>query len=172
MTAAVAAPRPRTSRSAVVLAALTIVVVALAVAAGVLTVRVRAAQAAQAERTASVAAAEREVPALLSYSYQSFGAHLASVQGDTTGGFRTRYLQLMSGEVQRVALANHVVTQAAVSAVSVADAQPGSATLLLFINEQTRTDAKQEPVLNDTAVRVTMQEVNGTWLVASLVPRS
>ena len=172
MSAAVAAQRPQASRPPVALAALVIVVAALAVAAGVLAVRVRASQAAQAARTASVAAAERDVPALLSYSYQSFRADLARAQVDTTGGFRTRYLQLMSGQVQQAAMANHVVTQASVSAASVVEAQPGSATLLLFLSEQTRTDAKREPVLNDTAVRVTMREVNGTWRVAGLVPRS
>jgi hypothetical protein len=59
-----------------------------------------------------------------------------------------------------------------VSAASVVSAQPGSATLLMFVSEQTKTAARQEAVLNDTALRVTMREVNGTWLVAGLVPRS
>jgi Mce-associated membrane protein len=162
----------RVPASGPVLAALLIVVTGLAVAAGVLLVRVQAGQAAQTARTASVTAAEREVPVLLSYSYQSFSADLARAQGDTTGGFRSRYVQLMTGQVQRAAMANHVVTQASVSAASVVDAQPGSATLLLFLAEQTKTDAKQQPVLNDTALRVTMREVNGTWLVAGLLPRS
>ena len=172
MSAAVAARRPQTARPTVALAALVIVVAALAVAAGVLALRVRASQAAQAARTASVTAAEREVPALLSYSYQSFSGNLAHAAAYTTGAFRSQYLRLMSSQVEQRAMANHVVTQASVSAASVVDAQPGRATLLLFLSEQTKTDAKQQAILNDTAVRVTMREVNGTWLIAGLVPRS
>ena len=172
MSAAVAARRPQAARPTVAMAALVIVVAALAVAAGVLALRVRSSQAAQNARTASVAAAQREVPALLSYSYQSFTASLAHAAADTTGAFRSQYLRLMSSQVEQRAMASHVVTQASVSAASVIDAQPGSATLLLFLSEQTKTDAKRQAILNDTAVRVTMREVNGTWLVAGLVPRS
>jgi Mce-associated membrane protein len=169
--AAAAAQRPRWSRSAVA-AALIIVVAGLAIATGVLLVRWRSSQSAQDAQTASVAAAKQEVPALLSYSYQAFRADLARAEADTTGKFRATYMKLMSGQVEPAAMHNHVVTQASVSAASVIDAEPGTATLLLFLSEQTKTDAKQEAVLNDTAVRVTMREVNGAWLVAGLVPRS
>jgi hypothetical protein len=170
--AAAAAWRPRWSRSAVVLAALIIVVAGLATATGVLLLRWRSSQAAQDAGTASVAAAKQEVPVLLSYSYQAFRTDLARAQADTTGEFRATYMKLMSGQVGPAAMDNHVVTQASVAGAAVIDAEPGTATLLLFLSEQTTTGAKQEAVLNDTAVRVTMREVHGTWLVAGLVPRS
>jgi Mce-associated membrane protein len=172
VTAAAAARQPRLSRTAVVLAALIIVVAGLAIATGVLAVRVLSSQAAQDARTASVAAARQKVPALLSYSYQTFPADLARAEADTTGQFRATYRKLMSGQVGPAAMASHVVTQVSVSGASVISAGPGNATLLLFLSEQTKTDAKQEPVLNDTAVRVTMREVNGSWLITGLVPRS
>ena len=162
----------RGSRASVTLAALVIVTTGLAVAAGVLLVRVRSGRDAQAARPASVRAAKKEVPALLSYSYQTFRADLARAEAGTTGTFRTTYRKLMSGRVEPAALAGHVVTRTSVSAAAVIAAGPGTATLLLFLSEQTRTDARQEPVLNDTAVRVTMRQVHGTWLVAGLVPRS
>jgi Mce-associated membrane protein len=171
VTAAAAGRLPR-SRPAVTIAALVIVVAALAVATGVLALRERSAQAVQDARTASVAAARQEVPALLSYSYQKFGSHLARAEADTTGSFRATYHKLMSGQVEPAAMANHVVTQAKVSAASVISAERGSATLLLFLSEQTKTDAKQAAVLNDTAVRVTMRETGGRWLIAGLTPRS
>ena len=175
MTAALAsraAWRPRASRQAVVLAALIIVVAALAVTAALLFVRVRSSQAADGARTASVAAAKQRVPALLSYSYQTFGSDLARAEADTTGPFRATYTKLMTSEVKPTAALNHVVTQATVSSASVISAGPGTATLLVFVSEQTKTALKAEAVLNDTAVRVTMREVNGTWLVAGLAPRS
>ena len=113
-----------------------------------------------------------EVPALLSYSFQTFRAGLARAEADTTGRFRASYRTLMASQVEPAALASHVVAQTSVAAASVISAGPGTATLLLFLSEQTKTDARQQAVLNDTAVRVTMRQVNGTWLVAGLVPRS
>lgn len=164
--------RPAVSRSAAAIAALIVVVAVLAVATGVLFIRVRSGQAAGSARTAAVAAAKQRVPHLLSYSYQSFRSDLGRAEADTTGGFRATYAKLMTGQVEPVAMQNHVVSQASVSGASVIGAGPGTATLLLFVSEQTKTDAKAEPVLNDTAVRVTMREVNGSWLVAGLTPRS
>lgn len=160
------------SRSAVVLAVLIIVVAALAVAAAVLFIRVRSSQAGQDARSGSMAAAKQQVPALLSYSYLTFGSDLARAQADTTGPFRATYTKLMTSEVGPTAKLNHVVTQTSVSAASVIDAGNGSATLLLFVSEQTKTAARQEAVLNENAVRVTMRVVNGNWLVAGLTPRS
>lgn len=167
-----AARRPRASRPAVAVAALIIVVAGLAVSTGVLFVRVRSSQAAQDARTASVVAAKQKVPALMSYSYQSFRTDLARAEADTTGSFRGTYAKVMTGQIEPVAMRNHVVTQTSVSGASVIDAGPGTATLLLFVSTQTKTDARAEAVLNENAVRVTMREVGGTWLVAGLTPRS
>jgi len=153
-------------------AVLAIVVAGLAAATGMLAARARSGQAAQAARPAAVAAAKREVPALLSYSYQTFRADLSRAGAGTTGRFRSTYRALMSSQVGPAARHAHVVTQASVAGASVISASPVTATLLLFLSEQTRTDARAEAVLNDTAVRVRMRKVNGTWLVAGLVPRS
>jgi Mce-associated membrane protein len=155
------------SRSAVVLAALIIVVVGLAVSTGVLFVQVRSSQDAQSAGTASVAAAKQRVPALLSYSYQTFRSSLARAEADTTGTFHGTYANLMTGQVEPVAMQNHVITQTSVSGASVISEAPGTTTLLVFLSEQTKTDAKAEAVLNDTAV-----QVNGSWLIAGLTPRS
>jgi Mce-associated membrane protein len=160
------------SRSAVVVAALIIVVAGLATSTGILFVQVRSSQDTQAARTASVTAAKQQVPALLSYSYQSFRSSLARAEADTTGSFRGTYGNLMTSQVEPVAMQNHVVAQASVSGTSVIGAAPGTTTLLVFMSEQTKTDAQAEAVLNENAVRVTMRDVNGHWLVAGLVPRS
>jgi Mce-associated membrane protein len=159
----------RVSRSAVILA---VVVVVMAAAAGYLFFQWQTDQSANAARTAAVTAAKKDVPELLSYSYSAFSTDLATAEADTTAQFRNTYGNLMTGQIESVAKKNQVVTQATVSSASVVTAQPGSATLLLFLSQQTKTNAKQESVLNDTAVRVVMQKVNGTWLVDSLVPRS
>lgn len=172
MTAAVAVRRPAVSRASAAVAALAVAVAGLAVATAVLLLQLRASEAAQAARTASVVAARQEVPALLSYSYQTFRAGVQQAAAGTTGTFRATYLNLMSRKVGPAALARHVTARAAVTGASVISAGPSQTRLLLFLSEQTSTAAKQEPVLNDTAVRVTMREVAGRWLVAGLLPRS
>lgn len=159
----------RASRSAVILA---IVIVALAVSTGVLFFKWQSQQSANNARTAAVSAARQKVPALLSYSYSSFGSDLARAEADTTAKFRGTYGQLMTSQIESAAKKHQVVTQATASAASVITAQPGSATLLMFLSQQTKTNAKTESVLNDTAVQVTMRKVGGTWLIDNLVPRS
>jgi Mce-associated membrane protein len=172
VTSLVAGLRPRASRPAAVLVALVVVVTALAVATGVLFAKWQSARAAGSARTAAVAAAKQKVPALLSYAYQTFATDLARAEADTTPQFRATYGKLMTGHVEPTAMQDHVVTQASVSASSVVDSGPGTVTLLMFLSQQTKTDAKQESVLNDTAVQVTMSDVNGTWLVSGLTPKS
>ena len=161
--------RRRVSPAVIVLV---VVIIALAVATGILFVRWQSARAVDSARSAAVSAADKTVPTLLSYSYQTFGADLAKAEANTTPQFRTTYAKLMSSQVESVAKQDHVVTQATVSGTAVESAQSGSATLLLFVSQQTKTSAKSESVLNDTAVRVTMQDVNGTWLVSDLTPSS
>jgi Mce-associated membrane protein len=161
--------RQRPSLAALILS---VVVVVLAVATGVLFFRWQSAQATVNARSAAVTAAKQKVPALLSYSYTSFGSDLAQAEADTTAQFRGTYGNLMTGQVEQAAKRNQVVTQATVSGTSVISAQPGTATLLMFLSQQTKTSAKQESVLNDTAVQVVMRQVNGNWLVDNLLPRS
>lgn len=158
----------RASASVVILAA---VVVALAASTGVLFFQWQTQQSANSARTAAVSAAQQKVPALLSYSYSSFGSDLAQAETGMTARFRATYGQLMTGQIEPAATKHQVVTQATVSATSVITAQPDSAILLLFLSQQTKTNTKQESVLNDTAVRVTMRQVNGTWLIDDLTPR-
>lgn len=151
---------------------LSVVVVLLAVGTGVLFFQWQSAQATVSARSAAMTAAKQKVPALLSYSYTSFGTDLAQAEADTTPQFRGTYGNLMTGQIEQAAKKNQVVTQATVSDTSVISARPGTATLLMFLSQQTKTSAKQESVLNDTAVQVVMRQVNGAWLVDNLLPRS
>lgn len=152
--------------------ALVPVVIVLAAAAVILLIRWQSGRSADSARTAAVSAANEKVPALLSYSYAAFGTALTRAKTDTTPQFGVTYAKLMSSQVEAEATKDHVVTQATVSGTAIESAGSGSVTVLMFLNQQTKTDAKASSVLNDTAVRVTMQDVNGTWLVGNLAPSS
>lgn len=152
--------------------ALVPVVIVLAAATVILFIRWQSGKTADTARTAAVTAANREVPALLSYSYDAFGTALSHAKADTTRQFGATYAKLMTVQVEPEATRDHVVTEATVSGTAVESAGSGSVTLLMFLDQQTKTDAKAQSVLNDSAVRVTMQDVNGTWLVGNLTPSS
>lgn len=148
------------------------VAVALAVVNGVLFFIWQGQQSVNDARSSAVTAANQKVPELLSYSFSSFDHDLAQANADTTDHFRGIYGNLMTSQIEPSAKQNQVVTEATVSATSVVSAKPGTATLLMFLNQQTKTNAKAESVLNDTAVRVVMRQVNGTWLIDDLIPRA
>jgi Mce-associated membrane protein len=164
--------RPRLPQSTIGLATLAIVVVAFAAATGVLGFMWQSAQASQDAGTASMAAAQQKIPALLSYTAGSFQSDVARAEADSTPGFRGTYGHLMTTQIEPTALKEHVVTAATVSDTSVVSASSDSATLLVFVNQQTKTDAKAESVLNDTAIKVTMKNVGGNWLVDNMTPES
>lgn len=169
MTAIAARLRGRASRTVVILA---VAIVALIAANIVLLLMWQSQQGVSDTRAAAVSAADKKVPSLLTYSYSSFAADLARAEAGATDNFRATYGHLMTSQVEPTARQHQVITQATVANASVISAQSGTATLLMFLDQQTKTNIKSESVLNDTAVRVVMRQVNGTWLVDSLQPRS
>jgi Mce-associated membrane protein len=162
-----ALPRP-----SVTVAVLTIVVIALAVATILLLFQWHGDQTTSNAESGASAAAAKDVPALLSYESQTIAADIAKAKADCTPQFASTYGQAMASQVKQTAAKNHVDTETTVSDTSVASSASGKVTLLVFISSQTKTDAKAESVLNDTAVKVTMQKVGGAWLVSNLVPES
>lgn len=169
MTALAGRWRGRPATTVIVLAA---VVFVLIVADVVLLLVWRSQRSADGARADAVTAATTKVPSLLSYSYSSFGSDLAHAESNVTSQFWDTYGHLMTTQIEPAARQGHVVTQATVAGTSVISAGSGTATLLMFLDQQTKTSAKTESVLNDTAVRVVMRQVNGTWLVDGLTPRS
>jgi Mce-associated membrane protein len=159
-------------RPSVTVAVLTIVVVALAVATVLLLFQWHSAQTTSSAQSGASAAAAKDVPALLSYQSQTLAADIAKAKADCTPQFAGTYGQAMASQVEQTAAKNHVDTETTVSDTSVVRSSSGNVTLLVFTSSQTKTDAKAESVLNDTAVKVTMQKVGGTWLVSDLVPES
>lgn len=161
--------RPRLPRNRNVLI-LSAVCVVLAAATAALAFLYVVQQQASSARNDAVKAATAKVPELLSYTFSSFSTDLAKAEADTTPSFRSTYSKLMTGQIEGPAKQNQVVTSAAVSNASVISASGSKATLLMFLSQQTKTKAKAESVLNDTAVRVTMRKVGGNWLIDGLTP--
>jgi Mce-associated membrane protein len=119
----------------------------------------------QQERDAAVAAAKTEIPQILSYNYKTLNADLARASADTTGQFSGQFGVLASQLIGPNAVKQQTVTQAAVPVAAAVDSNGDEVTVLVFLDQSTTSKAQPKAQVNSGQLRVTMQKVNGRWLV-------
>lgn len=165
-------PAPAAARVAVVpgwllalAAALTLALVASVV---VLWVREPSAGDVEADARAAQAAAERAVVPILSYDAASLAESKAAAQQYLTGKLREDYDRIFAGLIEQNAPATETVVTATLVRSSIVRADEGHAQVFLLVN-QTRTNKKYtEPEVYKNWVTLTMDEVDGSWLVADM----
>jgi Mce-associated membrane protein len=124
---------------------------------------------------AAVAAASREVPALLSYDYRDLSGGLASALANATGAFRTSFMQTFTTKIEPTATTDHDVASSSVRAASyVSSSNDNAVTCLLFLDQsvvRTKPPAGVPPrQVDEDRVVVTMTDVGGHWLISALTP--
>jgi Mce-associated membrane protein len=131
----------------------------------------------QPDRATNGAAAESAVKAasdgtvaLLSYAPESLDKDFAAAKSKLTGSFLSYYTQFTEQIVTPAAKQKAVKTQAAVVRAAVSEIHPNSAVVLVFINQTTESKDRPDASFINSAVRVTMQKVNGGWLISSFDP--
>jgi Mce-associated membrane protein len=131
----------------------------------------------QPDRATNDAAAESAVKAasdgtvaLLSYAPESLDKDFAAAKSKLTGSFLSYYTQFTEQIVTPAAKQKAVKTQAAVVRAAVSEIHPNSAVVLVFINQTTESKDRPDASFINSAVRVTMQKVNGGWLISSFDP--
>ena len=117
-------------------------------------------------RSTALAAARTEIRQILSYNYRTIGADLARARSDTTGEFRGEFGVLAGQLIGPAAAQQHTITWATVPGASVVSATADRVVVLLFIDQNTANKAQPQAQQVASQVRVTMQRVNGRWLVA------
>lgn len=115
-------------------------------------------------------AAKDGTVALLSYAPDSLDADLAAAKSHLTGEFLTYYSQFTDQIVRPAAAEKKVQTTAAVVRAAVADIQPGSANVLVFVNQTTVSAERPDPALANSSVMVHMTKVDGKWLISEFKP--
>lgn len=125
-----------------------------------------------AGRADAVAAAQRTTTALLSYDPQRVNGLVDRVSGDLTEAFRTDYGTLISQVIAPATEQQQVTTEAEVVGTSVIPEETGGDRLvaLLFVNQTTRAGQEGAPRIAGSRVKVTMDDVDGHWLVADVKP--
>jgi Mce-associated membrane protein len=141
----------------------------LASAAGYLKWQDGTARGAEAARVESVRAAINSTIALLSYRPDTVQKDLEAAKGRLTGTFLSAYTQLTHDVVIPGAKQKQISAVATVPAAAASSATPTHAVVLLFV-DQTVTVGQSAPTNTASSVRVTLDKVEGRWLISQFDP--
>ncbi|MGE2734696.1 hypothetical protein [Mycolicibacterium vaccae] len=153
---------------------LSVVVLLIASAAILLTVyltqyRVDQQTGAAAEQ-AAVAAASDATVSLLSYAPESIDADLEAARQVMTGEFATYYGKFTSDIVGPAARDRGVKASAHVIDAAAMELRPDRAKVLVFLKQETVSKERPQPALTAGSVVVSLDKVDGTWLVSAFDP--
>lgn len=120
-----------------------------------------------AARAAQVAA-ERAVVPVLSYDYETLDEDQKAAQALMTGSYRTEYDKLFAVLEENAPETQTRVT-ASVVASGIVRASADRVQVLVFVDRPTTNKLSAEPVVYKDQVTLSMQLVDGTWLVDDMV---
>ncbi len=170
----VAAPARR-PRWRLLTAALGVLLVAGLITVAVLGWRYQEGQRAEGARAQALAAAQQAAPVVLSYDYRHLERDFARARTCLTGAFRDQYLKTTGTVVGPTAAKYHGVVTATVAAppggapaASVVSAAPDRVTVLLFVNQVTRSTQVTGSRVDLNRVRMTLTRTSAGWKVSAL----
>jgi Mce-associated membrane protein len=141
----------------------------LAAAAGFFKWQDSAVYLTQAAAGESVRAASDSTVAILSYRPETVERELPAAAERLTGSFRDQYTQLINDVVIPGAKQQHIAATATVPAAASVSAAPDHAVTLVLV-DQTTTIGNGPPTKTTSSVRVTLDRVDGRWLVSQFEP--
>jgi Mce-associated membrane protein len=151
--------------------ATTLVVAAFGVAAGVYFSVYRPDQrAGDAAAHRAIQAASDGAVAVLTYSYDHLYRDFATAKSHLTGDFLAYYNKFTEDVVGPMAQKGQLTTTAKIIRAAISDLRPDSAVVLVFVDQNTASLQKKDPVKTESAVVVTLKKINGSWLIAKFDP--
>lgn len=108
--------------------------------------------------------------AVLSYSPENLDKDLAAAKSHLTGDFLKYYTQFTDEVVRPAVQTKKVSTTANVVQAAVSEMHPDKAKVLVFVNQTTTSSDRAEPALAASSVVVTMDKVDGKWLISAFDP--
>jgi Mce-associated membrane protein len=118
----------------------------------------------------AIQAASDGAVAVLTYSYDHLYRDFATAKSHLTGGFLTYYSKFADDVVGPMAQKGQLTTTAKVIRAAISDLHPDSAVVLVFVDQNTVSTTKKDPVKTESAFVVTMTKINGSWLIAKFNP--
>ena len=123
----------------------------------------------RAAAEASVRAASESTIAILSYKPETVDRDLKAAAERLTAGFRQQYTQLVNDVVAPGAKQQHITAVATVPAAASVSATGKHAVVLVFV-DQTTTIGNDAPTQSTSSVRVSLEKVDGRWLISQFDP--
>lgn len=120
-------------------------------------------------RTDALAAVKVMVPKLLSYRADSIDDDFSDKYSMLTGAFRDEFKKLATKTVIPSAKERNITTEAEVSEAGIISNARGRAEALLFVNQKT-TSATDDPKLDGSRVKVSLQKDGSDWKISGLRP--
>jgi Mce-associated membrane protein len=145
------------------------VALVLAVAAGFLKWVDGSARQSDLAGIASVQAASESTVALLSYEHDTVDNDVAAARERLTGNFKDVYNSLTHDVVIPGAKQKQISTIATVPAAASVSATENHAVVLVFV-DQTLTIGNAAPTDTASSVRVTLDKIDGRWLISQFDP--
>lgn len=118
----------------------------------------------------AVQAASDSAVAVLSYSYTNLDSDFAKAKSHLTGEFLAYYNKFSQQFIAPAARQGQLTATAKVLRAAVSELHPDSAVVLVFVNQNTASKKKPEPLTTASSVLVTLTKVKGSWLIAKLDP--
>ena len=112
-------------------------------------------------------AAERAIVPVLSYDHRTLEEDRAAAVAYLTDDYREEYEQLFAA-IEENAPDTETVVEAQVLSSGLVRVQEGRVSVLLFVDRPTTNRVETEPIVYRDQVTVTMEEVDGRWLVDGL----
>ena len=117
----------------------------------------------------SAKAAAESTVAILSYKPETVDQELKAAAGRLAEPFRQQYTQLVTDVVGPGAKQQHITAVATVPAAASVSATGKHAVVLVFV-DQTTTIGEDAPTQSTSSVRVTLEKVDGRWLISQFDP--
>ncbi|KAA0120658.1 hypothetical protein [Mycolicibacterium sp. P9-22] len=114
-------------------------------------------------------AATDSTVAILSYEPYTVSASLTAAKDRLTGTFKDSYSSLVDGVVIPGSEQKHISSEATVAAAAEMSSSDRHAEVLVFVN-QTVSVGTDPPTNTASTVRVTLDRVDGRWLIAQFDP--
>ena len=126
-------------------------------------------RAAETDRADAVAAARESIVEMLSYRPDTAEAKLNAVRDRLTGPFLESYNQLIQTVVIPGAKQKKITAAAQVPAAAAVAGGADRAVVLAYV-DQSLAIGSAAPTRTNSSVRVTMEKVDGRWLIAGFDP--
>ena len=140
----------------------------IAGAAAVVAATVPSDQSVDQASGAARAAAERAIVPILSYDAAHLDESKAAAEGFLTGSYRKEYAKLFDGVIAANAPSTGTVVKGDLVSSGVVRADDDRVQVFLLVNQTRTNKAEKDPVIYKNWVTVTMEKVDGDWLVSGL----